>query len=100
MGFPNKKEIEKRRKKLENSEGSLALDKDASPLEVFRFDICQKFIKYKTEHEITQKALAEELGVDEAKVSKILRHRINEFSTDRLIDLYSRINPEVKLKVS
>ena len=50
-------------------------------------------------HGHNQKELANILGVDEAKVSKILRHRISEFSTDRLIDLYSRLDPDLKLKV-
>jgi predicted XRE-type DNA-binding protein len=39
------------------------------------------------------------LGIDEGKVSKILRNRISEFSTDRLISLYEKINPSLKLKV-
>jgi len=37
--------------------------------------------------------------VDEAKASKILHHRIDEFSTDRLIALYSKLDPDLKLKV-
>ena len=49
---------------------------------------------------LNQKELAKLLGVDEAKISKILRHRIEEFSTDRLINLYSSLHPQVKLKVA
>jgi bifunctional ADP-heptose synthase (sugar kinase/adenylyltransferase) len=48
---------------------------------------------------INQKELAQELGIDEPKISKILHHRIDEFSTDRLIELYSRLDPDLKLKV-
>ncbi len=99
MGFPNKNEIERSFKKLEKSDGTSALRHDASPLEKFRWDLCQKFIKYKKTHGHNQKQLAELLGVDEAKVSKILHHRIDEFSTDRLIALYSKLDPDLKLKV-
>jgi predicted XRE-type DNA-binding protein len=99
MGFPNKNEIERALKKLEKSDGTLALRPDASPLEKFRWDLCQKFIKYKKTHGHNQKQLAELLEVDEAKVSKILHHRIDEFSTDRLIALYSKLDPDLKLKV-
>lgn len=99
MGFPNKNEIERALKKLENSDGTLALRPDPSPLEKFRWDLCQKFIKYKKNHGHNQKQLAELLEVDEAKVSKILHHRIDEFSTDRLIALYSKLDPDLKLKV-
>ncbi len=77
----------------------MALKPDASPLEKFRWDLCQKFIKYKKAHGHNQKQLAELLEVDEAKVSKILHHRIDEFSTDRLIALYSKLDPGLKLKV-
>lgn len=99
MGFPDRKEINKVLKKLENAEGTLALPSNATPLEKFRWDICQRFIAYKMANKITQKKLSEILGVDEAKVSKILRHRIDEFSTDRLINLYSALEPKVSLKV-
>ncbi len=99
MGFPSKVEINRALKKLEKAEGTLVLKSDATILEKFRFDLCQKFLKYKISHSINQKEIARNLGVDEAKVSKILRHRIDEFSTDRLINLYSRLDPNWKLKV-
>jgi predicted XRE-type DNA-binding protein len=99
MVFPDKKELERALKKLEKAEGILALKADASPLEKFRFDLCQKFLKYKKSHNINQKELAHALNIDEPKVSKILHHRIDEFSTDRLIELYSRLEPNLKLKV-
>jgi len=99
MGFPSKTEIERALKKLEKSEGTLALHENASPREKLRFDLCQKFLKYKKSHGLNQKELGELLGVDEAKVSKILHHHIDEFSTDRLIDLYSKLQPDLKLRV-
>ncbi len=100
MPFPNKKEINQSLKKLNKLEGTLALKSDATPLEKFRFELCQKFIIFKKNNGLNQKELAEMLGTDEPKVSKILHHRIDEFSTDRLIDLYSRLDPDLKLKVS
>ncbi len=100
MGFPTKEQIKKALKKLETSEGTLALPENASALERFRWDLCQKFIKYKRIHKCSQKRLASLIGVDEAKMSKILHHRIDEFSTDRLILLYEKLDPTVKLKVS
>lgn len=99
MGFPSKTELDRAIKKLEKVEGTLALKPDATPLERFRFDLCQKFLKYKKSHGITQKEMAKRLGVDEAKVSKILRYRIGEFSTDRLIDLYSKLDTKLELRV-
>ena len=100
MSFPDKKKIEKILPSLENSESTLALNSDATPLEKFRWEIQQRFVQYKHQQGITQKQLAERLGVDEAKVSKILHNRLDEFSTDRLVNLLSNILPDVELKVS
>ena len=75
------------------------IDDDASALDKFRWELCQKFTKYKLAHDCSQKEMAKTLGVDEGKISKILHHRIDEFSTDRLISLYEKLDPTLKLKV-
>lgn len=100
MGFPNQAEIKRALKKLENAEGTLAPPSNPTPLEKFRFDLQQKFVGYLLVKKITQRELAKLLGIDEGKVSKILRNRLDEFSTDRLIGLYEKLNPDVELKVS
>jgi predicted XRE-type DNA-binding protein len=100
MGMPSKAEIEKALKRLEKVEGSLAPPANPTPLEKFRHDIQQKFVVYRRKANISQREMADLLGVDEGKVSKLLRNRLDEFSTDRLIDLYTKIEPDVKLKVS
>lgn len=100
MGMPSKSEIHRVLKKLEKAEGFLAPPEHPTPLQKFRFDIQQKFVSYVLNNKITQREMAKLLDVDEGKVSKLLRNRLNEFSTDRLITLYEKINPSVKLKVS
>ena len=100
MGFPSKAEIARVLKKLENVEGTLAPPSNATPLQKFRYDLQQKFVVYLLVKKITQRRMAELLEVDEGKVSKILHNRIDEFSTDRLISLYEKLNPDVELKVS
>lgn len=99
MGFPSKEKLSKALKNLEKVKGTIALKRNANSLERARWDICQKFVKYKMEKEITQKELAKRLGVDEAKVSKILHHRIEEFSTDRLYNLCFKLDPKLELAV-
>lgn len=99
MGFPSRSEIKRVLKELENVEGTLILGSEASPLEKFRWEICKKFIVYKRKHQITQKELANIIGVDEPKMSKILHNRLDEFSTDRLIELYTKIEPNLKLMI-
>ena len=100
MVMPNKEQIKKALKALEKTEGTLALDPQASALERFRWELHQKFVKFIREKNITQRKLAEILEIDEGKISKILHHRLDEFSTDRLITLYEKLNPKIELKVS
>ena len=101
MGWPSKKEIERVLTKIEK-ENLWTQGMPANPtlLQKFRHDIQQKFVVYKRKAKISQREMAEILGVDEGKVSKILHNHLEEFSTDRLINLYTKIDPEVKLKVS
>lgn len=99
MGFPSEEELERARKKLSKVEGTLMLSENPTPLERLRWEICQRFVIYKMENNITQKELAERVGVDEAKISKILRHRIDEFTTDRLVNLFSKIDSNFSLKL-
>ena len=100
MGMPSKAELKKVLKKLEKVEGTLAPPENPTPLEKFRHDLQQKFVGYVLKEKISQREMAKVLGIDEGKVSKLLRNRLDEFSTDRLIKLYEKINPDVKLKVS
>jgi predicted XRE-type DNA-binding protein len=99
MGFPSKAEVKRALKKLEKAEGTLAKPANPTALEKFRWDIQQKFVIYKLDKNISQKKMAEIIGIDEGKMSKILHNRLDEFSTDRLITLYERLNPRAKLKV-
>ena len=64
MAFPSKAEIERVLKKLENVEGTLGMPANPSPLEKFRHDIQQKFVGYILIKKITQREMAEILGID------------------------------------
>ena len=99
MAFPSEKELKLIRKKLEKAEGTLMPSVNPTPIEKFRWDLCQKLVKYKLDHEITLEEMGTILGIDRGKVSKILRHRIDEFSTDRLIGYLQVLYPKTKLKV-
>jgi predicted XRE-type DNA-binding protein len=102
MRFPNKKELNKVRKKLEKSDGSLVLSPNATPIEKLRYDICRQFVVYKREHDLSCKDLAKIVDVDESIMSKVLRYRNERFSTDKLIEMLTAIYPRhyLILKVS
>ena len=99
MSFPSEKELKQIRKKLEKVEGTLMLPECPTPLEKFRWDLCQKFVKFKQDHDLTLEEMGKILGIDRGKVSKILRHRIDAFSSDRLIGYLQVLYPQTKLKV-
>ncbi|MCM0606979.1 MAG: XRE family transcriptional regulator [Xanthomonadaceae bacterium] len=100
MGFPSKKELSKIRAKLSKKPGFLMLSPDADELARFRFQICQDLLKYSQQHELSAVAMAKFLGITKADMSRIFNHRITRFSTDKLIRLYSKINPDYRLKVA
>ena len=98
MAFPREKELKRVRKKLSRVKGFLMLSPDADELARFRFQICQQFIKYARANDLTAIELAKHLGISKADMSRIFNHRIARFSTDRLVRLYSIINPDYRLK--
>jgi len=100
MKFPAEDKLEKLREDLDKVEGSLGLPENPTEIELFRHKLQQGFVKYKRENGLTGRVLAETLGVDETKVSKILHHRLDSFSTDRLLNLYLILYPETKLKIA
>lgn len=102
MKFPSEKELAKMRKKLEKAEGSLILSPKSTSLEKLRYEICRQFIIYQRDHGLKCKELAKLVGVDESLMSKVLRYRHDRFSTDKLIEMLSKIYPKhhLVLKVS
>lgn len=100
MAFPSDKKLSKMRKKLEKAEGFKMLNPDASELEKFRFKICQELLKYSHKNGYQAVDMAEFLEITKADMSRIFNHRIDKFSTDKLLKLYAKIKPGYKLKVS
>lgn len=100
MGFPDEKKLKKMREKLEKVDGFLMLDPDADELARFRFYICQELLKQARKKKFTDTEMAKFLDITKADMSRIFNHRIDKFSTDKLIRLYAKINPDYELKVS
>lgn len=97
--FPSNQMLEEVRKELDKGPASRLLKRDASPVEKTKYRICEKFVVYKNEKRLTQRALAEKINIDEALMSKILHYQIDEFTTDRLIKYLSELHPDVEINV-
>lgn len=100
MAFPDDKELRNVRKRLGRARGFLMLDPEADELARFRFAICQELLKHSQHRDLNTVQMAKFLGITKADMSRIFNHRIERFSTDKLIRLYAKINPKYKLKVA
>ncbi len=76
------------------------LSPGADELDQFRFRICQEILKYALRKKLTASEMSKLLGITKADMSRIFNHRIKRFSTDRLIRIYSKINPRYRLRVA
>jgi predicted XRE-type DNA-binding protein len=99
MAFPKEKELAKIRKQLAKAQGTLMLPENPSQLQKLRWDITREFVKYALEHKLKSLELAKELGIHESEISRILHHRIDRFSTDKLISLLEKIRPNHKIQL-
>ena len=69
-------------------------------LELVRADLAIQINRIITERGWTQTQAAAALGVDQPKVSKIVRGRLGEFSPERLMQLLNRLNHDVRIVVA
>ena len=100
MGFPNEKQLKKIRDKTKKAEAFKMLSPDADELSRFRFSICQDLLAYAQKNNLSTTEMAKTLKITKADMSRIFNHRIERFSTDKLVTLYGKVYPKYKLRVS
>lgn len=72
---------------------------DTSPVDRTKHELCEKFIEYFLSEKITQRELSNRLDTTENRVSEILSFNYGTFTIDRLIELLSRIKPNLNIKI-
>jgi predicted XRE-type DNA-binding protein len=72
----------------------------SSPAEKFRWELCQHLVCHMVGSGLTQVAFANLLGIDQARVSEIVNHRIDKVSTDKLFSYLEIIHPKVEFKIA
>ena len=87
-------------RKLKNVEGTLMVNSDSTPSEKFRWELCQSLVKFMSIQGFSQIEFANFLGIDQARVSEIVNHRIDKVSTDKLTAYNEKINPKVVFKIA
>ncbi len=76
---------------------NFALPADASETERAKYQICQLIARFKRENSLLQRDLAKELGINESRVSDILRGKIESFTLDRLLSYAEQLHPKLKI---
>lgn len=100
--FPDERILKRVRDKLSDpaySGGNLALSPDASETERAKYQVCQLIAKYLRERGLMQKELAEKLGVDESRISDLLRGKTESFTLDRLIGYAEKLHPGLRIQI-
>lgn len=74
MGMPPKKELERVRKKLEKVEPTHGLPPNASKSDKLKYELCKMFVIHLNREKISQKDLAEKLGMEPARLNEIVKY--------------------------
>ena len=100
--FPDEKTLRRVREKFSDLNyrgGNLALPANATEAERAKYQLCQLIAKYQREHGLLQKQIAEKIGVDESRVSDILRGKFESFTLDRLIAYAKKLHPNLRVTI-
>lgn len=98
--MPSKKELDRVRAKLENVEAVRILPDDASNVDKLKYSLCKIFVTYLRTSKTTQVDLAKMLDVDPARISEIIKYKIELFTVDRLLTLAEKFNPKLRIKIA
>jgi predicted XRE-type DNA-binding protein len=102
VNFPDEATLKRVRDKLSDSNylgGNIALPAKASETDRAKYQICQIIAQYQREHALLQKDIAARIGVDESRISDILRGKTESFTLDRLIGYAEKLLPGLKLQI-
>ena len=86
--FPSREELKRVRREISRSNHrvNIGLNSNATPTEKAKYELCQDIARYQRENNLTEKTLAQKLGIEERKAEYILFGHISKFTLDKLID--------------
>ncbi len=100
MGFPSKTKLKGIRSRLEKVEPSRLLPKNATKAEKLKYALCEKFVIYLLDNEMSQVDLSKKLKVDPARVNEIVKYRIDLFTVDKLLNLAEKLKLSFEVEVA
>jgi predicted XRE-type DNA-binding protein len=98
--FPSEKELKSIRAKLAKVEPSRLLPKNASKADQVKYKLCEKFVIYLREHDLSQVQLAKKLKVDPSRINEIVKYRIDLYTVDKLMDLAEKLDLDFDVSVA
>lgn len=101
-GVANKKTRAKRQDpEVEPSSGNVFADLGfPNPEEaLLKANLAGRILEVVTERKLTQKKVAALLGIDQPKVSALLRGKLDGFSTERLLRFINRLGQDVEIVI-
>lgn len=88
------------RDKLDKAEPTRALPENATTAQRVKYKICEKFVSYILDHNISQAELARRLEIDRARVNEIVKYKIDLFTIDKLVELAEKLDPNFDIQVA
>src|SRR5438128_10980834 len=84
--FPPQEEFERVVKRVQKSDKrtNIGLSPNASPIERAKYGFCQTIARYRRENNLTEKTIAQRLGITLSRLDGILYSHIDKFSLDEL----------------
>lgn len=73
---------------------------DDPDLELAKAEVCRQIAREIQERRLTQQRAAQILGIDQPRVSLILRGQTEDFSLERLLELVQRLGFAVDIRLS
>lgn len=98
--WPSKEILEEAERRMRGQIATQILSPNASAVEYVKHKLCEHFIRYLKEENITQREMAKRLDVTESRVSEILHYHHKQFTIDRLLELLSKLKPGITIKVA
>lgn len=91
----------RRKTRVRRSSGNVFRDLDVSAPDdaLAKAGLCAKIAEAISRRGLTQTAAAKLLGVDQPKISALLRGQFSGFSTDRLMRLLTALGSDVRIEV-
>src|SRR5215213_6826079 len=80
-----KKYLERIEDPKNNQEVNYDLPENPTPLQVAKFDICQKILAYQQDNDLSDEELAEKVNLSIPELEEVLFCQIEKFTLDRLM---------------